>query len=86
VLVRHRRDGGHPIRYSIEENERDDGDRRPSRPCPCGGTLFDWGSGHSLGFEFVNWHCNVCSDVFSEYMTREQLYALRSSTISRKAA
>jgi len=86
VLIRHERNGGRPIRYSIEENERDGGDRRASRPCPCGGTLFDWGAGHSLGFEFVNWHCNACPDVFTEYMTKEQLYELRSRDSGRRAA
>jgi len=86
VLIRHERNGGRPVRYSIEENERDGRHRHATRPCPCGGTLFDWGAGHSLGFEFVDWHCNACPDVFTEYMTKEQLYALRSPADTRKAA
>jgi len=79
VLIRHERTGGGPLRYSIEENERGDGmnGRRASRPCACGGTLFDWGAGYSSGFEFVEWRCNACTDVFTEYMTQERLYALR---------
>ena len=73
-----RRDGVFPIKYSVEENERDVRPR-PTRPCECGGTLFDWGGGHDYGFEYINWRCNKCPDVLAEYMTREQLYALRSA-------
>lgn len=87
VLIRHERPGSGPVRYSAEENRREDGGTwRASRPCPCGGTLFDWGAGHSCGFEFVNWHCIVCPDVFTEYMTKKDLYALRSDAHERKAA
>jgi len=86
VLIKHQHSGGgSPIRYSIAENDADDRSRA-SRPCPCGGTLFDWGCGNSYGFEFVNWHCIVCPDVFTEYMTQTQLYALRSRAADRKAA
>jgi hypothetical protein len=86
VLIRHeRRGGGSPIRYSVEENESGHG-RRASRPCPCGGTLFDWGGGHSAGFEFVEWRCIACPDVFTEYMTKERFYALRSGDAARQAA
>lgn len=85
VLIRHRRSGGgRPISYSVEENERCHNERA-SRPCPCGGTLFDWGGGHSAGFEFINWHCIKCPDVFTEYMTRAQFYALRAGR-QREAA
>lgn len=80
LLVRHERTGyGHPIKYTVEQNEADPWDRRASRPCACGGTLFDWGAGHSDGFDYINWHCNACPDVFTEYMTQKQLYALRQS-------
>lgn len=75
TLIRH--PGHSPIKYTIESNNADKYDRRAHRPCDCGGTLFDWGGGHSSGFEFISWHCNGCSDVFTEYMTREQFYALR---------
>ena len=76
VLIRHERTGyGRPIQYTVEQNIK--GDKRATRPCDCGGTLFDWGCGHSDGFEFISWHCNACPDVFTEYMTREQLYASR---------
>lgn len=76
VLHRYRSSAG-PIKYSIERNNADRWDYRANRPCECGGTLFDWGGGHSEGFEFINWHCNACPDVFTEYMTREQFYELR---------
>ncbi len=80
VLIRHARsDAARPINYSVEQNDRDTFDRRATRPCPsCGGTLFDWGADHSEGFYFVNWHCNVCPDVFTEYMSGTDLAALRS--------
>ncbi|HEY0120624.1 MAG TPA: hypothetical protein VGC14_02490 [Rhizobium sp.] len=72
--------GHSPINYSIEQNEADRWDRRASRPCPCGaGTLFDWGGSWSEGFDFVNWHCNACPDVYTEYMSRERFYAMRQS-------
>lgn len=77
VLRRHR--GVSPINYTVEQNDADEGDRRATRPCKCGGTLFDWGAGWSEGFDFINWHCNACPDVFTEYMTRERLYALRNA-------
>lgn len=84
VLIRHERtDYGQPICYTVEQNNADKWDYRANRPCECGGTLFDWGAGHSYGFEYVNWHCNKCPDVFTEYMTREQMYELRA--VAREA-
>jgi hypothetical protein len=80
VLRPHGRIDGNPIRYTIEQNDADKGDHRATRPCPCGGTLFDWGAGHSLGFEFINWHCNACPEIYTEYMTTAQLYALRRAS------
>ena len=84
VLIGHR--GHSPIRYTIEANNADEHDWRANQPCACGGTLFDWGGGHSEGFEFVNWHCNKCPDVFTEYMTREQFYSLRQRRRARTCA
>jgi hypothetical protein len=75
VLIRH--EGVSPVRWTVAQNNADQWDRRASRSCECGGTLFDWGGGHSQGFEFISWHCNNCPGVFTEYMTREQFYALR---------
>ena len=83
VLIGHK--GHSPIRYTIEANDADEHDWRANRPCACGGTLFDWGGGHSEGFEFINWHCNKCPDVFTEYMTREQFYELRQQRRRRAA-
>jgi hypothetical protein len=78
VLIKNKRYGcGHPINYSVEQNEADQWDRRACRPCNCGGTLFDWGGGHSEGFDFISWRCNACPDTFTEYMTREAFYSLR---------
>lgn len=78
VLIRHERTGyGQPINYSVEMNDADKWDHRASRPCECGGTLFDWGGGYSEGFEFINWHCNKCPDVFTEYMDSRRFAELR---------
>lgn len=66
-----------PIRYTVAQNEADKSDRRASRPCQCGGTLFDWGAGHSDGFDYVSWYCNSCPRNFTEYMTPAALQALR---------
>ena len=83
VLHPHNTTHGAPINYTVEENDADVHGRRATRTCQCGGTLFDWGAGWSEGFDFVNWHCNKCPEVFTEYMTSEQLYRLRNS---RRAA
>jgi hypothetical protein len=85
VLIRYECPHGRPINYSVERNEADEWDRRATRQCPCGGTLFDWGGGHSEGFEFINWHCNKCPDVFTEYMTRERFYEIRSAKSRARA-
>jgi hypothetical protein len=87
VLRRHRRlyAGASPINYTVEQNDADDVDRRATRPCKCGGTLFDWGAGWSEGFSFINWHCNACPDVFTEYMTNERLYQLRNAQREARA-
>lgn len=71
---------GGPINYDPQRNEEDKHDRRASRPCPCGkGTLFDWGGGWSEGFDFLNWHCNACPEVYTEYMTRKAFYQMRQT-------
>jgi hypothetical protein len=72
-------DEGLPITYSVEANDADDIDKRATRPCPCGGTLFDWGSGHSEGFEFISWHCGKCPCVYTEYMTAARLMDIRQN-------
>lgn len=79
LLIKHKRESwSKPINYSVEKNQADKYDRRATKPCPsCGGTMFDWGSGHDAGFDYINWHCCGCPDVFTEYMTQEELYALR---------
>jgi hypothetical protein len=77
VLIRHERtDHGRPVNYTVE---RAKANGEAMRPCPCGGTLFDWGAGHTEGFDYVNWHCNVCPDVFTEYLGPGGLYALRNA-------
>lgn len=84
ALVLHEPVCGGPINYTVEANDADAFDRRASRPCECGATLFDWGGGHSEGFEFINWRCNGCPRVFTENMTRERFYLLRSRSSGRE--
>lgn len=75
VLVAHKLYGHEqPIRYSAEQNEADQYDRRASMPCPAcdSGIIFDWGAGWSEGFDFVTWHCNGCPQSFTEYVTKER--------------
>ena len=86
VLHRHARTGhGRPINYTVEQNDADEFDRRTTSPCECGGTLFDWGGGYSEGFAFVNWHCNTCPDVFTEYMTDARFHEVRSRAVCASA-
>lgn len=51
---------------------------RAHRPCKCGGTIWDWGAGFSSGFTFVNWRCDGCTRMWTEYMTSERLTELRA--------
>lgn len=59
--------GSGPIQYTVAANDADHGDRRATRKCRCGGTLFDWGAGYSHGFNFVSWRCNGCPRVFESW-------------------
>jgi hypothetical protein len=86
VLTRHEHPKSRPLNYTVKANDADDGDRRATRSCACGGTLFDWGAGYSEGFVFVNWHCNGCPDVFTEYMTNEHLSQLRAPSRAARLA
>lgn len=78
VLLRSDYPGTRPISLTVKANAKATYDKRASRPCPsCGGTLFDWGGGCSDGFDYINWRCNGCTDVFTEYMTYQQFCDLR---------
>lgn len=75
-----------PIRYTVEQNDACDYDYRANMPCPhCqAGTIFDWGGGYSSAeFPFVNWHCNACGAVYTEYMTGDRFSAVRQATSHR---
>lgn len=69
--------GGGPVNMTVEFNDADELDRRATLPCKCGGTLFDWGGGYSDDLTFVNWHCNHCSDVYTEYVTPDRFAEIR---------
>jgi hypothetical protein len=66
-----------PINMSVEANAADDISSRATLPCGCGGTLFDWGSGYSDGFNFVSWRCNKCPRTYSEWVTDERFREIR---------
>ncbi len=70
---------GHaPVNITVESNDSDTIDKRATRACACGGTLFDWGSGWENPFCFISWHCNACPKVFNEYVTSERLFEIRN--------
>jgi hypothetical protein len=70
--------GTGPINLTVAANNADLHDRRATRPCRCGGTLFDWGAGFSDDFSFVSWHCNKCPDIYTEYVTEERFLEIRA--------
>lgn len=70
--------GDGPVKITVEENAADEIDRRATQECSCGGTLFDWGSGYSAGFTFVNWRCNACQNVYIEYVSDKRFAQIRS--------
>jgi hypothetical protein len=77
-LILHRRSlrSGHPVRI----NRRIDAKDRAHRPCRCGkGWLWDWGAGFSYYTSFINWHCDRCSRVYTEYLTDGRLGEIRRS-------
>lgn len=69
--------GSGPVNITVEENDADEFGRA-TKPCQCGGTLFDWGCGFTEGFTRVSWHCNKCADVYGEYVSNERLLKLRA--------
>jgi hypothetical protein len=71
-------EGPSPVRITAEENDEHPHGHRATRPCDCGGTLFDWGSGWNGYLIFINWHCNACPRVFTEYVTSERLREIRN--------
>jgi hypothetical protein len=77
-LIYSRNTIGGPVRV----NRRYESKHRAHRPCRCGGTRWDWGSGYSLGITFINWYCDGCPRIYTEYMTGRGLYEIRN----RKAA
>lgn len=78
VMIRHERTGyGNPVKITVAQNNADTFCPRATRHCPCGGTLFDWGSGWDGSFSFINWHCNECPDVFTEYLSKGRLARIR---------
>ncbi len=66
-----------PVNISVEQNDADKFDKRATLACKCSGTLFDWGGGFSDDFTFINWRCNRCADVFTEYVTPERMREIR---------
>ncbi len=67
-----------PVTQTVEANDADKSDRRATRPCGCGGTRFDWGSGFSDDLTFISWHCNGCRRVYIEYVSNARLAEIRT--------
>ena len=76
VLLPHDdREGGRPVRV----DRAADAEERAHRACECGdGWLWDWGCGWCGYANFINWHCDRCPRVFTEYVTNERLHEIRS--------
>lgn len=62
---------------AVRVNRKSEAKLRAHRECKCGGWLWDWGAGHSCGFEFINWRCDRCTRTYTEYMTNERLIEVR---------
>lgn len=64
----------------VRINRRTESKERAHRPCKCGkGWLWDWGCGWNGYANFINWHCDRCPRVYSEYVTNDRLYEIRQS-------
>jgi hypothetical protein len=71
-----RRDYDRPVRVDREIEAR----QRAHRSCKCGdGWLWDWGSGWNGYATFINWHCDKCPRVYTEYVDEERLCRIRQS-------
>jgi hypothetical protein len=67
----------------VRVNRRTEAKDREHRPCKCGdGWLWDWGAGWDGSHSFVNWHCDRCPRVYTEYVSNDRLTEIRQ----RKAA
>ncbi len=64
---------GHEQPVRIDRETKD----RAHRPCKCGGWLWDWGSGWNGYATFLNWHCDRCPRVYTEYVTAERFANIR---------
>lgn len=79
-LIPHRSEAWQrPVRVSRSTEAK----QRAHRPCKCGeGWLWDWGCGWNGYANFINWRCDRCPRVYTEYVTNERLVGIRQ----RKAA
>lgn len=66
--------GGSPVKM-----DRRKPDGRAHRSCRCDeGWLWDWGGGWNGYANFINWRCDRCPLVCTEYVTTERLYEIRN--------
>lgn len=66
---------GDPVRVT----RRTEAKQRAHRACKCGkGWLWDWGCGWNGYANFINWHCDRCPRVYTEYVTQDRLYEIRA--------
>lgn len=70
--------GTNPVNITTAQNDAEGPYKRATLACKCGGTLFDWGCGTSSDITFVNWHCNKCPDVYTEYVTPARFREIRA--------
>lgn len=87
VMVKEKWAGyGEPVRITVEQNNASKYSKRATRPCPCGGVLFEWGSGWDGSFNYINWHCNACPDVFTEYLSKGRLESIQGERDNHSCA
>lgn len=70
--------GQNPVKITEAENNAEPYWKRATLKCKCSGTLFDWGCGFSEDFTFINWHCNKCPAVYTEYVTPDRFKQIRN--------
>ena len=78
--------GSGPINLTVAANNADAHDRRATRTCRCGGTLFDWGAGFSDDLNYVSWYCNKCANRYTENVTKERFCEIRCPPLAQARA
>jgi hypothetical protein len=82
LIYRGRCSTGTPVRV----NRRTEAEHRAHRPCKCGGLLWDWGCGWNGYANYIEWRCDRCPRLYTEYLTDGRLGEIRSRPAKKDAA